>query len=226
MSALSLATLMLAPALLAAAAYAALVALEHPDEATATRQWITLTRAQALHVPFTPPLASRPLSGETERPSSDFPDPFQLESDAPTPAATSRQARSKAGPAQESEEDEDLVAAATPTLPSPSSAAATPARPALRLLGTLRRNEHWIALVELDGATRRLQVGDLLPGTLGEVLAVHEDQIAIRHAGSTQTISMENYAAGSRPTVRPYARSMGLAPRSSGRRLIRPGGRR
>ena len=227
MSVLSLASLMLAPVLLAATAYAALVALEHPDEATATRQWITLSREQSLRLPPATAPASRPPAGEIEHPSSDLPDPFQLEDEAATATLTSRQARGKASPATESEEEEDLAVAAVTAVaaPSPSSAPATPARPALRLLGTLRRNDQRIALVELDGATRSLQVGDQLPGALGEVLAVHEDQIALHHAGSTQTITMENYAAGARPTVTPYARNarnQRLAPRSNGRRLIRP----
>ncbi|UIN20941.1 type II secretion system protein N [Herbaspirillum frisingense] len=228
MNALSLASLVLAPVLLAATAYAALVALEHPDEATATRQWITLSREQSLRLPPATAPASRPPAGEIEHPSSDLPDPFQLEDEAATATLTSRQARGKASPATESEEEEDLAVAAV-AAPSPSSAPATPARPALRLLGTLRRKDQRIALVELDGATRRLQVGDQLPGALGEVLAVHEDQIALHQAGSTQTITMENYAAGARPTVTPYAsntRSQRLAPRSNGRRLIRPGSRR
>ena len=225
MNALSLVSLLLAPVLLAATAYAALVALEHPDEAAATRQWITLSREQSLRLPPTTAPASRPPAGEIEHPSSDLPDPFQLEDEAVTAAITSRQARGKARPATESEEEEDLAVAAV-AAPSPSSAPATPARPALRLLGTLRRNDQRIALVELDGATRRLQVGDQLPGALGEVLAVHEDQIALRHAGSTQTISMENYATGSPATATPYARATHLSPRSNGRRLIRPGGRR
>ncbi|MFS2117528.1 hypothetical protein [Herbaspirillum frisingense] len=230
MSVLSLASLMLAPVLLAATAYAALVTLEHPDEATATRQWITLSREQSLRLPPATASASRPPAGEIEHPSSDLPDPFQLEDEAATATLTSRQARGKASPATESDEEEDLAVAAVAAVtavaaPSPSSAPATPARPALRLLGTLRRNDQRIALVELDGATRRLQVGDLLPGALGEVLAVHEDQIALHHAGSTQTITMENYAAGALPTVTPYARNarnQRLAPRSNGRRLIRP----
>ena len=230
MNALSLASLMLAPVLLAATAYAALVALEHPDEATATRQWITLSREQSLRLPPATAPASRPPAGEIEHPSSDLPDPFQLEDEAATATLTSRQARSKASPATESEEEEDLAVAAVTAVaaPSPSSAPATPARPALRLLGTLRRNDQRIALVELDGATRRLQVGDLLPGALGEVLTVHEDQIDIRHAGSTQTITMENYAVGALPTVTPYARNarnarnQRLAPRSNGLHLIRP----
>jgi hypothetical protein len=223
-NALSLVSLMLAPVLLAATAYAALVALEHPDEAAATRQWITLSREQSLRLPPPTAPASRPPAGEIEHPSSDLPDPFQLEDEAVTAAITSRQARGKASPVTESEEEDLAVAAAA--APSPSSALATPARPALRLLGTLRRNDQRIALVELDGATRRLQVGDQLPGALGEVLAVHEDQIALRHAGSTQTISMENYATGSPATATPYARATRLSPRSNGRRLIRPGGRR
>lgn len=92
----------------------------------------------------------------------------------------------------------------------------------MRLLGTLRRDQDWIAIAELEGTTRQLQAGDALPGGLGRVLAVREEAIDIGHDGQQQTIAMTTLPPPS-PLVLGPSRPPARSGRVARRRLIRPG---
>lgn len=213
--------LTLAPLLLAAAAYGSLLALAHPDEVAATRAWMAVARQQSAHRP--PDVQPAPPSSgeEPTDASASLADPFQLGRGKPatTPASPPTGQTTSHGPdaAEDHDPDEGSAPAAHP------ASANAPARPALRLLGTLRRDQHWIALIELDGAMHRLQAGDALPGGHGEVLAVQEDQIDLQMEGRVQTVSMASYPAGATTTSARPASGGRLLPRSKRRILIRPG---
>ncbi len=218
--------LALLPLLLALAGYGTLRAVDHPDEVKATRAWIEQAgRSSAAARTGAAPGPADAAADETpDGDNADLPDPFQLREAAT--AEPSRQAGSRVREREherEGDEDEGLPAQAA----APAVAASSPA-PGLRLLGTLRRDEHWIAIIDVEGSTRQLQTGDALPGSLGRVLAVREEAIDIgREDGQRQTISLASLPASSPLAVTapplPSARSAARNARTARRRLIRPG---
>jgi len=218
--------LALLPLLLALAGYGTLRAVDHPDEVKATRAWIELAgRSSAAARTGAAPGPAVAAADETpDGDNADLPDPFQLR-EAVT-AEPSRQAGSRVREREherEGDEDEGRPAKAA----APAVAASWPA-PGLRLLGTLRRDEHWIAIIDVEGSTRQLQTGDALPGSLGSVLAVREEAIDIgREDGQRQTVSLASLPASSPLAVTapslPSARSAARNARTTRRRLIRPG---
>lgn len=218
---MKLLSLTLSPLLLAAAVYGTLQAVQHPDEAAAIRIW--MESARPLPPPPLPavPAAPAPTSAPPVSDDSELADPFHPQQDA-----LASQPR-RAPPGTDEEDDE-----ASPSHTSaPSAASAALAPPTLRLLGTLRRDQHWTAIAELEGATHRLQVGDMLPGGLGQVMAVREEQIDIAHAGNTRTISMASSTGTASPALAPpsatfpakTSRASRFTARKTKRRLIRPG---
>lgn len=218
--------LALLPLLLALAGYGTLRAVDHPDEVTATRAWMEQAgRSSAAARTGAAPGPANAAADETpDGDNADLPDPFQLREAAT--AAPSRQAGSRVRERErehEGDEDEGRPAQAA----TPAVAVLSPA-PGLRLLGTLRRDEHWIAIIDVEGSTRQLQSGDALPGSLGRVLAVREEAIDIgREDGQRQTISLASLPASSALAVTapplPSARSTARNARTARRRLIRPG---
>ncbi|MBW9333022.1 hypothetical protein FEE59_05860 [Herbaspirillum sp. RU 5E] len=224
--------LALLPLLLALAGYGTLRAVDHPDEVTATRAWMEQAgRSSAAARTGAAPGPADAAADETpDGDNADLPDPFQLREAAT--AEPSRQAGSRVRERErerqreherEGDEDEGRPAQAA----APAVAVLSPA-PGLRLLGTLRRDEHWIAIIDVEGSTRQLQSGDALPGSLGRVLAVREEAIDIgREDGQRQTISLASLPASSALAVTapplPSARSTARNARTARRRLIRPG---
>lgn len=220
---MNLSWLALLPLLLALAGYGTVRAVDHPDEVTATRAWMEQAgRSSAAARTGAAPGPADAAADETpDGDNADLPDPFQLR-EAVT-AEPSRQAGSRVREREherEGDEDEGRPAQAA----TPAVAVLSPA-PGLRLLGTLRRDEHWIAIIDVEGSTRQLQSGDALPGSLGRVLAVREEAIDIgREDGQRQTISL-----ASLPATRPLAVTAPPLPsarstaRTARRRLIRPG---
>lgn len=202
------------PLLLAGVVYGALLAVDHPDEVKATRAWSERTLQSG---------AARPAPAALPGPSTDeadnhdhveLPDPFRLSEVAP--AIPSRRTAVRV---REHDDDDDERGPAQ--VAAPVIAVSSPA-PTVRLLGTLRRDQDWIAIAELEGTTRQLQAGDALPGGLGRVLAVREEAIDIGHDGQQQTIAMTTL-----PPPSPLALVPSRPPARSGRvarrRLIRPG---
>lgn len=218
---MKLLSLTLSPLLLAAAVYGTLQAVQHPDEAAATRIW--MESARPLPPPPLPamPAAPAPASTPPVSDDSELADPFHPQQDA-------HASQPRGAPPSADEEDDEASPSHTST---PSAASAALAPPTLRLLGTLRRDQHWTAIAELDGATHRLQVGDMLPGGLGQVMAVREEQIDIAHAGNTRTISMASSTGAASPALTPpsatfpakTSRASRFTARKPKRRLIRPG---
>ncbi|ALU91266.1 type IV pilus assembly protein [Herbaspirillum rubrisubalbicans M1] len=221
---MKLLSLTLSPLLLAAAVYGTLQAVQHPDEAAATRIWMESTRPLSPPPPPTVPAAPAPTSAPPVSDDSELADPFHPQQDAPA-------SQPKRAPPSADEEDDEASPSHTFSPTATSVASAAPAPATLRLLGTLRRDQHWIAIAELDGATHRLQVGDMLPGSLGQVMAVREEQIDIAHAGNTRTISMASYQGAAPPAWVPpvpafstkTSRASRFTARKTKRRLIRPG---
>lgn len=212
MSPLTLAAL---PVLLAGLVMGAMMALNHPDEVQATRIWIAQARpASTLPLPAAA-LAETATDDSLPGEDSDLPDPFQLA--ALAPASAGRQTAGRARAQDEEDEENAPVQPAAPTAPLPT--------PVLRLLGTLRRDQEWIAIAELEGSTRQLQAGDALPGGLGRVLAVREDALDIgQEEAAPQTISMAALPAASPMTLAPARKVPArTSPRNARRRLIRPG---
>ncbi|BEV17530.1 pilus assembly protein PilP [Herbaspirillum sp. DW155] len=210
---MSLLWLALLPLLLAGVVYGAVLAVDHPDEVKATQAWREQTQ-QSAAARAAPAVLPAPSTDETDnRDHAELPDPFRLSEFAP--AIPSR----RAAPRVREHDDDDEGGPAQVAVPA--VAVSAPA-PTLRLLGTLRRDQEWIAIAELKGATRQLQAGDALPDGLGRVLAVREEAIDIGHDGQPQTIAMTTLPTPSPMTLapsRPPARN-GRGPR---RRLIRPG---
>jgi hypothetical protein len=225
---MNLSWLALLPLLLVLAGYSTLRAVDHPDEVTATRAWMEQAgRSSAAARTGAAPGPADAAADETpDGDNADLPDPFQLREAAT--AAPSRQAGSRVRERErererEGDEDEGRPAQAA----APAVAVLSPA-PGLRLLGTLRRDEHWIAIIDVEGSTRQLQSGDALPGSLGRVLAVREEAIDIgREDGQRQTISLASLPAPRPLAVTapplPSARSTTRNARTARRRLIRPG---
>ncbi|RAM65706.1 hypothetical protein RB25_22580 [Herbaspirillum rubrisubalbicans] len=218
---MKLLSLTLSPLLLAAAVYGTLQAVQHPDEAAATRIW--MESARPLPPPPLPamPAAPAPASTPPVSDDSELADPFHPQQDA-------HASQPRRAPPSADEEDDEASPSHTSAPPAASAALAPPT---LRLLGTLRRDQHWTAIAELDGATHRLQVGDMLPGGLGQVMAVREEQIDIAHAGNTRTISMASSTGTASPALAPpsatfpakTSRASRFTARKPKRRLIRPG---
>jgi Tfp pilus assembly protein PilP len=203
------------PVLLAGLVMSATMALEHPDEVQATRTWIAQARPSS-----TLPLPAAALSDATTEDSlpgedSELPDPFQL--GALAPASPTRPAASRVRAQDEEDEENSPVPAASSIAPLPT--------PVLRLLGTLRRDQEWIAIAELEGSTRQLQTGDTLPGGLGRVLAVREDALDIgQDDAARQTIAMAALPAASPMALAPARKVPArTSQRNTRRRLIRPG---
>lgn len=203
------------PVLLAGLVMSATMALDHPDEVQATRTWIAQARPSS-----TLPLPAAALSDATTEDSlpgedSELPDPFQL--GALAPASPTRPAASRVRAQDEEDEENSPVPAASSIAPLPT--------PVLRLLGTLRRDQEWIAIAELEGSTRQLQTGDTLPGGLGRVLAVREDALDIgQDDAAPQTIAMAALPAASPVTLAPARKVPArTSQRNTRRRLIRPG---
>lgn len=225
---MNLSWLALLPLLLALAGYGTLRAVDHPDEVTATRAWMEQAgRSSAAARTGAAPGPADAAADETpDGDNADLPDPFQLREAAtaePSRQAGSRVREREREHEREGDEDEGRPAQAA----APAVAVLSPA-PGLRLLGTLRRDEHWIAIIDVEGSTRQLQSGDALPGSLGRVLAVREEAIDIgREDGQRQTISLASLPASSALAVTapplPSARSTTRNARTARRRLIRPG---
>lgn len=223
--------LALLPLLLALAGYGTLRAVDHPDEVMATRAWMEQAgRSSAAARTGAAPGPADAAADETpDGDNADLPDPFRLREAAtaePSRQAGSRVREREREHEREGDEDEGRPAQAA----APAVAVSSPA-PGLRLLGTLRRDEHWIAIIDVEGSTRQLQSGDALPGSLGRVLAVREEAIDIgREDGQRQTISLASLPASSAlavtapslPSARSTARNARTA-RTARRRLIRPG---
>lgn len=225
---MNLSWLALLPLLLALAGYGTLRAVDHPDEVTATRAWMEQAgrSSAAARTGAAPGPADAAADGTPDGDNADLPDPFQLREAAtaePSRQAGSRVREREREHEREGDEDEGRPAQAA----APAVAVLSPA-PGLRLLGTLRRDEHWIAIIDVEGSTRQLQSGDALPGSLGRVLAVREEAIDIgREDGQRQTISLASLPASSALAVTapplPSARSTARNARNARRRLIRPG---
>lgn len=220
---MSLPWLVLLPLSLAGIVGGVLLTIDPPDEVQATRAWIAQLQARPAS-PLPLPAAaglSGPATDEAQPAEhADLPDPFALR-EAP-PASPHRQTFSHVDARDDEDEEQHSghqAAAGTATPPVP-----TPA-PELRLLGTLRRDQQWIAIVELQGSTRQLQTGDELPGSLGRVLAVREEEVDMgREDGARQTMSMASLPTASAPTMAATRLAPTRAPmRSVRRRLIRPG---
>jgi len=200
------------PVLLAGLVMGAMMALNHPDEVQATRMWIAQARpASTLPLPAVA-LAEAATDDSLPGEDSELPDPFQLA--ALAPASPGRQT---AGRVRVQDEEDEENAPVQPAAPLPT--------PVLRLLGTLRRDQEWIAIAELEGSTRQLQAGDGLPGGLGRVLAVREDALDIgQEEAAPQTIAMAALPATSPMTLAPARKVPArTSQRNARRRLIRPG---
>lgn len=211
---MSLLWLALLPLLLAGVVYGALLAVDHPDEVKATRAWSERTRQSVAARPA-PAVLPEPFTDDTDnRDHAELSDPFRLSEVAP--ASPSKRAAARV---REQDDDDDEHGPAQVAVPA---VAVSPPAPTVRLLGTLRRDQDWIAIAELEGATRQLQAGDALPGDLGRVLAVREEAIDIGHDGQQQTIAMAALPAPSPLALAP-SRPPARSGRAARRRLIRPG---
>ncbi|WP_069374990.1 hypothetical protein [Herbaspirillum seropedicae] len=197
---------LLLPLLILAALGLAYLLRPLPDELASTRQWLAGARQLSSQAGAAPPAS--PVQAASETPATPLPDveivdPFRLRQDAAAPPATAveRPPQRVRRDASEEEDDEPV--------PSPQ-----PTAPLPRLLGTLRQQDLMLALIDIGGATHRLQAGQQLPDGQGQLLTISETHIEIADPqGTRQTLSLESPG----PQLEPLPARHG-APRRGARR--------
>lgn len=198
---------LLLPLLILAALGLAYLLRPLPDELASTRQWLAGARQLSSQAGASSPPASV-VQAASETPATPLPDaeivdPFRLRQGEPAPpaAAVERPPQRVRQDASEEEDDEPV--------PSPQ-----PTAPLPRLLGTLRQQDLMLALIDIGGATHRLQAGQQLPDGQGQLLAISETHIEIADPqGTRQTLSLESPA----PQLEPLPTRRGAPRRGASR---------
>ncbi|WP_433692481.1 hypothetical protein [Herbaspirillum seropedicae] len=197
---------LLLPLLILAALGLAYLLRPLPDELASTRQWLAGARQLSSQAGAAPPASLVQAASETPAPplpDVEIIDPFRLRQDAAAPPATAVERPPQRVRRDGSEEEDDEP------VPSPQ-----PTAPLPRLLGTLRQQDLMLALIDIGGATHRLQAGQQLPDGQGQLLTISETHIEIADPqGTRQTLSLESPA----PQLEPLPARHG-APRRGARR--------
>lgn len=193
-------------------------------EDAAIRAWIAEARREAkpnmaerLPAAATPPAPAPrdepPMTADSQT------DPFGL---AQIQSRQAKERHARRRPAEgDAEEDDDQTA--TPASAPP---------PAVRVLGTLLQADTACAVLQIDGASYRVRVGDTLPAQLGRVLQIAQDSVEISSAGtprlltfsSTQSRSAST-ASGVKSGAASDTTSNTTSRRAGKRRLFTPGAR-
>lgn len=169
------------------------------DQAEATRAWIAQARREADSRVPAPAHAQPEQTDAAALPLTDTPtDPFGM-------------AQRRAAHRQASARNDDRMQQAGP---------AGKSAPHIRVLGTLVQETSAYAVLQVDGRSLRVRVGDELPAGLGRVVRIDEQSVQVAHRGATQILAVGSGATQEMASNAPPSADKPRQPRQ--RHWVRP----